>query len=254
MSSDYSSFFTNKRVIVTGAGRGIGRQLSLTLSKYGAHVIAISKTEPALATLRDETTEIKTYCQDIRDWDTMRALLKEIGPVDMLVNNAFSNVQSAVLDFTEEHFDSIMETNVKAPFNITQVVTADMVANGIEGSVVNLSSIAGMRAFMNMGLYCTSKAALDMMTKSFALELGCKKIRVNSVSPTVVKTEAGMDYMNKYPGLRDDFLASIPAKRLVEIEEVVDLVVFLLSDRARMINGSTIPIDGGNTVHCMRLE
>ncbi|XP_045214049.1 L-xylulose reductase-like [Mercenaria mercenaria] len=240
--------FQDKRVIVTGAGKGIGRNLSITLAKLGAKVIAISRTAEDLDELKLEEPSIEIHTQDICDWNKTRALVEDIGLVDMLVNNAGVDMHKPYLECKEEDFDRIFSTNVKAAFNISQAVVKGMVENEKSGAIVNVSSIAAISAIHSLGIYSCSKAALDMMTKSMALEFGPHKIRVNSVSPTSVMTKMGKAFYDSIPGLADAILKRVPIGRFPEEDEVVNAILFLLSDKAAMINGILMPVDGGHII------
>lgn len=134
-----------------------------------------------------------------------------------------------------------MNVNVKALFNVTQTLLP-YIKNG--GSIVNLSSLAGLSAFKNHSVYSASKAAVDALTKSFALELGPRKIRVNSINPTVVMTNMSKQNWND-PVKVDALYSRIPLHRFAELEEVSDPIIFLLSNRSSFINGHCLPIEGG---------
>ncbi|XP_045214050.2 L-xylulose reductase-like [Mercenaria mercenaria] len=238
-------YFQGKRVIVTGAGKGIGRLLCIKLAKSGAKVIAISRTTEDLDNLKLEDSSIEIHTQDISEWSSTRKLIEDIGLVDMLVNNAAVDRKKPYLEIKEEDFDYIYNTNVKAAFNISQAVVKCMVEKQTGGAIVNVSSIAGINAVHSIGTYGCTKAALDMMTKTMALEFGPHQIRVNSVNPTVVMTKMGKAAWSA-PGVADTILKRIPNGRFAEEIDVVDAIVFLLSDKASMINGIHMPVDGGH--------
>ncbi|GFY73236.1 hypothetical protein TNIN_418731 [Trichonephila inaurata madagascariensis] len=181
--------FKGKRALVTGAGRGIGRAIALDLVKNGAHVIALSRTIEHLVTLKNEVPSIETISVDVGDWKQTETIVKELGPIDLLVNNAGISALHEVGSVTEEECDSVFAINVKAVINISQIVAKGMKERGTGGSIVNISSQAALIALPRHAVYCASKAALDQITKVMALELGPSKIRVNSVNPTVVLTE-----------------------------------------------------------------
>ncbi|XP_053389509.1 L-xylulose reductase-like [Mercenaria mercenaria] len=187
---------------------------------------------------------VETRLLDISDWETTRKVVEDLGPIDLLVNNAAVIKHTPFFDVTKEELDEQHDINFRAAFNITQVVTKGMAARGTGGAVVNISSIAGIRTTMNHSCYSTSKAALDMLTLSLTHELGPKKIRVNSVNPTVVMTEMGKRGWND-PERKAAALAKIPVGRFAEIEDIVNAPVYLLSDKSSMINGVVLPVDGG---------
>lgn len=236
--------FKDKRVLVTGAGKGVGRALVIELAKLGAKVYGISRTQSDLDSLKREVPSIETRLLDIIDWDKTRRVVEEIGPIDMLVNNAAIVKRTPFFDVTKDELDALHGVNFRAAFNITQVVTKGMVSRGTGGAVVNISSITGIRTTLNRSSYGTSKAALDMLTLALAKELGPKKIRVNSVNPTVIMNDRGMGNWSD-PNLKAAALARTPIGRFAEVGDIVNAVVFLLSDKASMINGVILPVDGG---------
>ncbi|XP_032689733.1 L-xylulose reductase [Odontomachus brunneus] len=236
--------FEGKRILVTGAGQGIGRDLALRLSKYGGQVFALSKTQKNLENLAAASPKIRTICVDLRDWDATRKAVQSVLPIDLLVNNAGVAVLSPFLDATPEQFDLIIDVNVKAILNVSQIVARGMIERKSGGSIVNISSQASQAALKDHAVYCTSKAAVDMLSKAMANELGPHNIRVNTVNPTVIMTEMGKLGWSD-PQKAQEMLSKIPLGRFGEVDEVVDAIVYLLSDRSSMINGVCLPIDGG---------
>ncbi|XP_043483853.1 L-xylulose reductase [Leptopilina heterotoma] len=236
--------FEGKRILVTGAGQGIGKELSKRLSNCKATVIALSKTQKHLDNLKAENPKIETICADLKDWNATRRIVQSVLPIDLLVNNAGVALLKPFLEATSEDFDLTFDVNVKAVMNISQIVAKDLIQRKMPGSIVNLSSQASEAALKNHTVYCASKGALQMLTRNMALELGPHKIRVNSVNPTVVLTEMGrLGWSN--PEKAQEMLHKIPLGRFAEVDEVVDAVVFLLSDFSSMINGIALPVDGG---------
>jgi len=238
--------FSGKRALVTGAGRGIGKEVVKRLVSSGASVVAISRTAENLQQLKSELPSVETICVDIGDWSATKEALKDIGHIDLLVNNAAYAKLTPVVgaEVTEEDCDNHFNVNVKAIVNITQFVANRMRERGSGGSIVNVSSQAGIAALKDHLIYCASKAAVDSLTKVFALEFGPYNIRTNSVNPTVVWTDmakAGWSDEEKKKGM----LSKIPLGRFCEPSEVVDTIVYLLSDKSAMINGVVLPIDGG---------
>ncbi|XP_011701588.1 PREDICTED: L-xylulose reductase [Wasmannia auropunctata] len=236
--------FEGKRILVTGAGQGIGRELALRLSKYKGHVFALSKTKKNLDSLVANDPRIQPVCVDLRDWDATRKAVQSILPIDLLVNNAAVACLTPFLDVTPEEFDLTFDVNVKAVLNVSQVVAKSMIERKSGGSIVNISSQAGQAALKDHAVYCTSKGGLDMLSKAMALELGPHNIRVNTVGPTVVMTEMGKLGWSD-PQKAQSMINKIPLGRFADVEDVVDPVIFLLSDRSSMINGACLPIDGG---------
>ncbi|XP_046888809.1 L-xylulose reductase isoform X1 [Hypomesus transpacificus] len=236
--------FAGKRAMVTGAGKGIGRATALALVRCGAEVTAVTRTRADLDSLLLECPSIRPVCVDLADWEATEAALVGVGPVDLLVNNAACAILQPFLDVTPEQFDKSFNINVKAVLHISQLVSRGMKARGTGGSIVNISSQASHCALRDHAVYCATKGALDMLTKVMALELGPHQIRVNSVNPTVVMTEMGRLGWSDAEKARA-MTSRIPLGRFAEVEDVVNSVLFLLSDKSSMTNGVMLPVDGG---------
>ncbi|XP_032832015.2 L-xylulose reductase isoform X1 [Petromyzon marinus] len=236
--------FGGKHALVTGAGKGIGRATCIALQSLGATVTALSRTQADLDSLTHECPAVRAVCVDLADWAAVEAALGAVGPVDLLVNNAGVALLQPFLDVTAEAFQRSFDVNVKAVLQVSQAVARGMVARGSGGAIVNVSSQASQRALLNHTVYCASKGALDMLTKVMALELGPHNIRVNAVNPTVVMTDMGREAWSP-PERAGPMLARIPLARFAELEDVVNAVVFLLSERSAMVHGVTLPVDGG---------
>ena len=235
--------FTGKRVLVTGAGKGIGRDVAMTLSEYGAEVVAISRAQVDLDTLK-AAISCQVIQADLANAEQARQAADSAGEIDLLVNNAgITNLQS-FFDTTLEAFDEIMAVNVRAVLVVSQVIARKMVARGTPGAIVNVSSQSSMRALQDHTAYCASKGALDQLTRMMALELGPHDIRVNAVNPTVTLTPMG-EFAWSDPLKRNGMMARIPLKRFATPRDVSEVIAFLLSDQARMLNGVVLPIDGG---------
>ncbi|PNJ87345.1 DCXR isoform 11, partial [Pongo abelii] len=180
-----------RRVLVTGAGKGIGRGTVQALHAAGARVVAVSRTQGDLDSLVRECPGIEPVCVDLGDWEATERALGSVGPVDLLVNNAAVALLQPFLEVTKEAFDRSVEVNLRAAIQVSQIVARGLIARGVPGAIVNVSSQGSKRAVTNHSVYCSTKGALDMLTKVMALELGPHKIRVNAVNPTVVMTPMG---------------------------------------------------------------
>lgn len=225
---------------------GIGRDLVKKLIKLNAHVIAVTQTQSRLDSLADElnSDKLETVCVDIGNWNETEAKLAKLcHKVDFLVNNAGFAHCSSVEDVTLEELDKTLDVNLKGPINLIRLVSGGMKERKF-GSIVNISSVAGIAALDGHLSYAASKAALDMVTKVSAKELGKYNIRVNSINPTVVMTPMAVDHWSE-PTRKKEMTSKIPMSRFVEISEVIDPIAFLLSDKSSMINGILMPIDGG---------
>ncbi|XP_022095506.1 L-xylulose reductase-like [Acanthaster planci] len=238
--------FDGKRALVTGAGKGIGRDIAKTLSQCGAEVFALSRTREDLDSLKKEVPSIHTICEDLQDRQATKVAVENIGAIDLLVNNAAICVLEPFLEVSHEQFTKQMDINVRAAIEVSQIAARTMVARKSGGSIVNLSSQASLVALTNHTVYSATKAALDSVTKSMAMELGPHQIRVNAVNPTVVNTPMSLVGWSD-PKKADPMKARIPLGHFAESIDVVNVVLFLLSDRSAMVNGAILPIDGGFT-------
>ncbi|KAJ3655504.1 hypothetical protein Zmor_014632 [Zophobas morio] len=236
--------FKGKRALVTGAAQGIGRGIAEKLLQCGATVIALDVSKPALDQLKTQCPSVELLVVDLSNWSATADAIKSVFPIDLVVNNAGIATIDPLTSITEDQFDRMFTVNVKALINVTKTAIGDMVARKSSGAIVNISSQASQAALLNHTLYCATKGAIDAFTRATALEYGPHNIRINCVNPTVVMTELGRKIWSD-PKMGEPMLAKIPLKRFAEIENVVDAVVFLLSDKAAMITGSCLPVDGG---------
>lgn len=238
-----SSDFAGRRVLITGAGKGIGRALATVFAEEGAQVVALSRSADDLATLCDETGA-ETHVIDLADAAAIEALMAALPAVDYLVNNAGIAVLASFLETTPAQWDQVMAVNLRAPFMVAQAVARAWVARGHRGAIVNLSSIASLWGTPDHVAYGASKAALDSMTMTMANELGPFGIRTNSVNPVVTMTPMG-EFAWSDPAKSAGMLSRIPLRRFAQPAEVASVVRFLLSDAASMVNGTILPVDGG---------
>ena len=237
---------SDKRVLITGAGRGIGRALALGVAACGGHVIALSCIQAHLDTLKTECPSVETVTCDLTDWEATCAAVEALGPVHCLVNNAAIGYSATVLKTTEAEIDNTFDVNLKAVINVSQVVARGMIARGEGGAIVNISSDASVRSVPQIASYCASKAALNHLTRVMTLELGPHGIRVNCVGPNLVKTEMSKPFYED-KSIYEAYMQKVPLRRQTELEDVVNAVVFLLSERASLISGVVLPVDGGLT-------
>lgn len=235
--------FEGKRVLVTGAGKGIGRDIACLLAQLGAHVIALSRTAADLGSLQQEI-DCTPIVADLADATEARKAAESAGIVDLLVNNAGISIPQSFLDTDSESFDRTLAVNVRAPLILSQVVAAGLIARGQSGAIVNVSSQASKLGLVDHAAYCASKGALDQLTRVMALELGPHQIRVNAVNPTVTLTPmAEMAWSD--PVKSAGMMSRIPLGKFALPRDVASVVAFLLSPHAAMIHGATLPIDGG---------
>uniref|UniRef100_A0A1B0GKY6 Ketoreductase domain-containing protein n=1 Tax=Lutzomyia longipalpis TaxID=7200 RepID=A0A1B0GKY6_LUTLO len=232
----------NRIILVTGAGQGIGNELCKRLAIAGCHVIAVSRSVAPLQDLKRDYPEIETISVDLSDWASTRTRLQHIKKVDGVVNNAGIAIIKPFEELTEEDFDKTFSVNTKAVFNVSQMMAPRMPSVG--GSIVNVSSLASLRSFQGHAVYSASKAAVDSITRSLALELGPRNIRVNSVNPTVILTRMGRENWSD-PSKAKPLLDNIPLHRFGEVSEVVDTIIYLLSDKSSFMTGHSLPLEGG---------
>jgi L-xylulose reductase len=246
MATNVTFKFTGKKALVTGAGDGIGRAIAIALAKAGATTYGLSKIQAQLDSLVKESPTIKPICVDLSDWVATKTAVEAIGQIDLLVNNAGIVQLAGFLDAKPEQFAQQFDVNVKAVLNVTQIVAKSLTAKNLPGSIVNISSTFSTHAAEKCGIYCSTKGALDQLTRSFALELGPDKIRVNSVNPTLVLTEMSKPFLENEAAAAA-YKARIPLGRFAEVEDIVGPVLFLLSDGSNMVNGTILFVDGGLT-------
>jgi L-xylulose reductase len=235
--------FAGRRVLVTGAGKGIGRVTAKMLADEGADVIALSRSPEDLEALKAEIG-CETIACDLADPAATRRAAQSVQPLDLLVNNAGTTRLEPFLDTSEETFDWLMAVNAKAPMIIAQETARDMIRRGHKGAIVNVSSMAAFQGVPDHAAYCATKGALDAMTRVMAVELGPHGIRVNCVNPVVTLTPMALKAWSD-EAKAASMLSRIPLGRFVEPEEVASVILFLLSNKAAMVSGSQILVDGG---------
>jgi L-xylulose reductase len=231
------------RVIVTGAGKGIGREISSHLTELGAKVIAVSRSAVDLVSLREQIG-CETITADLADAEHARRAAEHAGDADLLVNNAGISIPQPAMQTTIDAFDRTIAINVRAAMIFSQIFAGNLIRRGKGGAIVNVSSQASKVALADHLAYCASKGALDQLTRVLALELGPHNIRVNSVNPTVTLTPMGKMAWGD-PAKSGPMLAKIPLGKFADPIDVAHAVAFLLSDQSRMITGVTLPVDGG---------
>lgn len=235
--------FSGRSVIVTGAGKGIGRATARLLAARGAAVVAIGRTRVDLEFLTDEIG-CRSIMVDLADVQAARGAMAEAGTCDFLVNSAGINVLQSVLDMTEDGYEAVLGTNLRAALITCQEFARARVAAGGGGAIVNITSIAGHRGFQDHLCYAASKAGLEGASRVLAKELGPHGIRVNCVAPTITLTElaaaAWSDPVKSAP-----MLVRHPSGRFAFADDVAASIALLLSDDSNMISGAVLPVDGG---------
>ncbi len=235
--------FRGRRVLVTGAGKGIGRNTAIMLAARGAQVVALSRTQGDLDSLAAEIG-CETSLADVAALPSALEAIRAALPIDLLVNNAGISRLEPFLDTTPANFAAVLAVNLQAPMFIGQLVAADLVRRKAPGAIVNVSSIAAAIGLPDHAAYCASKAGLDGLTRVMAAELGPHGIRVNSVNPAVTLTPMGA-YGWSDPAKAAPMLARMPLGRFLDSDEVAEAICWLLDDAARMVTGVSLDVDGG---------
>ena len=245
-----------KIVIVTGAGRGIGRTIALECAQSGAHIAAGSRTTAELETLTAEIEAAGGTCfyhkLDVTDVSSierfMAAVVAHFGRIDVLVNNAGYNKVGKILDYDEELYDLIVDANLKNVFFCSQIAARQMIAQG-QGNIINISSQAGVVGAPERGPYSGAKAGVNNLTRTMAAEWAEYQIRVNAVAPTVTRSPLAETAMRESQAFADAVKTkNLLRGALAEPEEMSAPVIFLASDAASMITGHTLVVDGGWTI------
>jgi NAD(P)-dependent dehydrogenase (short-subunit alcohol dehydrogenase family) len=235
--------FEGKRALITGGGRGIGREIVRLLASYGAKIVVFDRIKEDMDSLKKEIP-CETVSVDLMDTEAVAQAARRVLPIDLLVNCAGVVNMEPFLETTVKNFDETLGVNVRAMMVVSQVVARDMVKRGSGGAIVNISSVANTLAFQDHTTYCISKGGVDQLTRCMAMELGPHKIRTNAVAPVMTMTPMGKKAWSD-PAKSGPMLASIPLGRFNEPIDVANVVAFLLSEQAAMINGAVLPVDGG---------
>jgi NAD(P)-dependent dehydrogenase (short-subunit alcohol dehydrogenase family) len=252
---------TVQQVIVTGASSGIGRATALRFARAGASVLVVGRNASALvevgAAAEREGGRSAILAADVTHAEApsriVNAALDRFGGLTALVNAAGIIGSGSIESTTDEQWDAMMDINTRAPFRLMRAATPALIAS--RGSVVNVSSVTGLRSFPGVLAYCVSKSAIDQLTRCAALELAPKGVRVNAVNPGVVISNlhrrGGMNE-DAYAAFLEHSKATHPIGRPGEPHEIADLIFFLASPNAAWITGETISIDGGRHLTCAR--
>ncbi|MFK8295335.1 3-oxoacyl-[acyl-carrier-protein] reductase [Capnocytophaga canimorsus] len=241
---------TGKTAIITGASRGIGRGIAQIFAKHGANIAftysaSVEAANELEKELNQEGIKAKGYKSNAADFQGAQKLadevLAEFGSIDILINNAGITKDNLLMRISEEDFDKVIEVNLKSVFNMTKAVQRTMLKQR-KGSIINISSVVGVKGNAGQSNYAASKAGMIGFTKSIALELGSRNIRCNAIAPGFIETEMTAKLDEKViQGWRDN----IPLKRGGTPEDVANACVFLASDMSDYITGQVLNVDGG---------
>lgn len=247
------NLLAGKTAIITGAARGIGREITIEFAKQGANIAFICrKPDDNSKSLEDElkTFDVKTkaYYTDVADFkgvhDVVAEVAKDFQTIDVLINNAGITKDGLMMRMTEEQWDSVINVNLKSAFNFVHACTPIMMKQR-KGSIINMSSVVGLSGNAGQTNYAASKAGLSGMTKSLAKELGSRGIRANTICPGFILTDM-TGVLNE--DVKKQWESQIPLKRGGEANEVAKVAVFLASDLSSYVTGQDISVCGGMNV------
>jgi len=242
--------------LVTGGSSGIGKASAIKLAELGADLVLWSRTESKLAETGNEILKLGRKCRwdsvDVTKIDGMaeavQKIRKDFGEINILVNSAGVNIPQNAEEVTLEAWDTVMDTNIKGLFFCCQAVGKLSMIPRKRGIIINISSQAGKVALPFRAAYCSSKGAVDQLTRVLAFEWAKYNIRVNAVAPTFVETPFTKKMLVDEE-FHDYVMNKIPLKRLATTDDVANAVCFLASNQSSMITGAVVPVDGGWTIH-----
>ena len=246
---------SGKNALVTGATKGIGREVALSLAAAGCNVAATGRDSEELASLAREISVLGRRCETMaadlasakETMEMAETLSGRMDPLDILVNNAGTSFPETLLDLELEHWDATLNVNLRAPALISKIV-ADKMVRRRQGVIINVGSASGVLALEQHAAYCASKFGLHGLTKVMALELGPYNIRVNAIAPTIVLTPMGQKVWSD-PVKNKPMMDRIPIRRFAFPRDIANVVLFLVSPASSMINGEVLMVDGGYSAH-----
>jgi len=239
----------DKVALITGSGRGIGREIALTFARQGADVISIdidlqSATEISKL-VESEGRSSKAYACDISDFEmthrVLNSAIEDFGKIDVLVNNAGITRDNLLLRMTEEEWDLVLKVNLKGAFNVTKAVLKQMIKQR-SGKIINIASVIGIMGNAGQANYAASKSGLIAFTKSLAKELASRNINVNAIAPGYIKTKMTEVLSDE---IKNQILSLIPLARFGQPQDVANCALFLASPLSDYITGQVIVVDGG---------
>ena len=244
----------NKTAVVSGAGKGLGRACAIALAEAGANIIIISRTRADLNEVSKKIKKFKSNCKsyvcDITNYDEIKQIIEKQSRIDILINNAGNNIPEHFTKVKTKNMEYLVKINTIATFNLAQLCALKMIQlknrKKIGGSIVNMSSQMGHVGGPIRSVYNMTKWGLEGLTKGMSIDLAKYNIRVNTICPTFVVTPMTKKFL-KNKKFKKETLNNIPLGRFAELSEVASSVVFLASDAASMITGTSLLVDGGWT-------
>ncbi|MES2033051.1 MAG: SDR family NAD(P)-dependent oxidoreductase [Pseudomonadota bacterium] len=238
------------RAVVTGAGRGIGAACAAAVAQAGAEVTLCARSNEEIAevaaAIRHDGGLAEAIVLDVSDLAAVTRFFAERPAFGVLVNNAGTNRPKPMQRVTEADYDAVLDLNLKAAFFVAQAAAARMIADGIAGSLIHMSSQMGHVGGANRSLYCASKWAIEGMNKAFALDLAPHGIRSNTIAPTFIETPMTRAFFQDEQ-FKADVLKKIKLGRLGQVEDLMGAVVFLASGASGLVTGTSLVVDGGWT-------
>ena len=234
-----------RRALVTGAGRGIGLALAAALADAGAEVTLVARSAAEIEAGADAMGGAAAVL-DVSDLAAVNAFFDQRPAFHVLVNNAGTNRPKPMQAVSEADYDAVLDLNLKSAFFVAQCAVRRMLAEGIAGSLIHIGSQMGHVGGVNRSLYCASKWALEGMSKAFALDLAAHSIRSNTIAPTFIETPMTKPFLED-PDFRASVLSKIKLGRFGKVEDVMGAAVFLASDAAALVTGTSLVVDGGWT-------
>lgn len=240
----------NKVAVITGASRGIGRQIALSMAEEGAVIIvnyngSAEKAKEVVQKIMESGGKAEAYQCDVSDFEKAAALMEHViktyGHVDILVNNAGITRDNLLMKMSEEDFDLVLNTNLKGAFNCIRHISRQMIKQKY-GRIINISSVSGVMGNGGQANYSASKAGIIGLTKAAAREMASRGITVNAIAPGFIKTEMTEVLSETVKAAAED---QIPMRHFGETGDIANMAVFLASDKAKYITGQVISIDGG---------
>lgn len=247
---------TGRVAMVTGASSGLGKRFAQVLADHGAHVVLAARRTDRLQTLRDTLLaaggQASVVALDVTDVTAIREAVAsaeaQAGPIDILVNNSGVSTTQKLVDVTPEDYDFVLNTNTRGAFFVAQEVAKRMIERARTqpdrpARIINIASLAAVKALAMIGIYCMSKAAVAQMTRAMAIEWGRYGININALCPGYISTELNEHHWDTEAGRK--LIAMTPRKRLGQPEDLDGLLLLLASDKSSFINGSVINVDDG---------